>query len=68
MVKTKSMCVDCIQLEGKDKQNMQSVRQLNLLTKLNAKLNAPVKFTSPERLKITIQGYRLQNKSLTDQW
>ena len=29
-----------------------------------AKLNAPIKFTSPERLKLTIQNYRLENKVL----
>ena len=32
-----------------------------------AKLNAPVKFTAPEKLELTIIGYRLQNRSLTDQ-
>ena len=26
-----------------------------------AKLNAPIKFTSPERLKLTIHNYRLEN-------
>ena len=29
-----------------------------------AKLNVPIKFTSPERLKLTIQNYRLENKVL----
>ena len=29
-----------------------------------AKLNAPIKFTFPERLKFTIQNYRLENKVL----
>ena len=64
MVKTKSMYVDCIQFEGKDKKHTKR-KAAKLATP--AKLNAHVKFTSPERLKLTIQGYRLQNKSLTDQ-
>ena len=58
------MCVDCIQLEGKDKK-LAKRKVAKLATP--AKLNVPVKFTSPERLKLTIQGYRLQNKSSTDQ-
>ena len=32
-----------------------------------AKLNAPVKFTSPERLKLTLQNYRIENKALKSQ-
>ena len=52
------MCVDCIQLEGKDKKHAKR-KAAKLATP--AKLSAPVKFTSPERLKLTIQGYRLQN-------
>ena len=37
--------------------------------KLNepAKLNAPIKNTRPERLKLTIQNHRLQNKQLQDE-
>ena len=58
------MCVDCIQLERKDRKHAKR-KAAKLATP--AKLNAPVKFTSPERLKFTIQGYRLQNKSLADQ-
>ena len=59
------ICVYCIQLEGKDKKKHAKRKAVELATP--AKLNAPVRFTSPERLKLTIQGYRLQNRSLTDQ-
>ena len=50
--------------------NMKLVYETNRKTKhLNesAKLNAPVKFTSPERLKLTMQHQRLQCKQLQQQ-
>ena len=50
--------------------NMKLVYKTNRKTKhLNepAKLNAPVKFTSPERLKLTMQHQRLQCKQLKQQ-
>ena len=32
-----------------------------------AKLNAPIKFTSPERIKLTLQDHRLKCKQLEDE-
>ena len=32
-----------------------------------AKLNAPISLTSPERVKLTLQQYRLENKQLNQQ-
>ena len=29
-----------------------------------ARLNAPIKFTAPEKLKLTLQNYRIENKVL----
>ena len=37
-------------------------KESNLL--VSAKLHAPVKYTAPERIKLTLQNYRLENKSL----
>ena len=32
-----------------------------------ARLKAPISFTSPERIKLTLQNYRLENKQLRDE-
>ena len=32
-----------------------------------AKLNAPIQFTSPDRIKLTLQSYRIENKSLKEE-
>ena len=40
-------------------------KQSNLL--VAAKLHAPVKHTAPERIKLTLQNYRIENKSLNSE-
>ena len=32
-----------------------------------AKLNAPIQFTSPDRIKLTLQNYRIENKNLKEE-
>jgi hypothetical protein len=50
----------------KDQQHLQYKRKENRLQE-PAKPNAPVTLTSPERLKLTMQNYRIENKELKNQ-
>ena len=54
-------CHHCRKAESSEKGNSQR-KSHNLL--VPAKINAPIKFTSPQRLKLTIQNYRSENKAL----
>ena len=60
----KSTCSSCVALEKKGKRSFKQKKE-NLF--VPAKLNAPIKFTSPERLKATIQTFRVENKELKNQ-
>ena len=48
------------------KSNFQKNRKVAILNQ-PAKLNAPIKFTSPERLKLTLQDHRLKCKQLENE-
>ena len=60
LVTAKSICSMCDTLEKKKKSSKRKSDNLSA----PAKLNAPIKFTSPERVKLTMQNYRLENKEL----
>ena len=65
---------DCILLKSNEgicehcnnhmKKADKSLKRSALAITVPAKLNAPISLTSPERLKLTIQNYRIENKSL----
>ena len=59
LITAKSICSMCDTLEKKEGKSSKSD---NLSAP--AKLNAPIKFTSPERVKLTVQNYRLESKEL----
>lgn len=56
-----SKCIHCIDAEKKELISLNK-REKKLLTP--AKLNAPIKHTDPERVKLTMQNIRLENKLL----
>ena len=51
----------CDTLEKKERESW--LRKYDNLS-APAKRNAPIKFTSPERVKLTMQNYRLESKEL----
>ena len=57
-------CAECIIVESREKVSLKRKRD-NL--NAPAKLKAPISFTSPERVKLTLQNYRLENKQLKDE-
>ena len=57
-------CKRCLSLEAKEIKRLKRKRD-NL--KVPAKLNAPISHTSSERIKATLQSYRLENKHLKSQ-
>ena len=54
-------CTHCNKAGTKEMKRLKQ-KESNLL--VPAKLHAPVKYTAPERIKLTLQNYRLENKSL----
>ena len=58
---SRSCCSSChssvLKFQNESKQNIATQNK-------PAHLNAPVKFTSPERIKLTLQGHRLKCKQL----
>ena len=62
------VCSHCTSFEQKSKKKKEKMSKRKLETlQQPAKLNAPISLTSPERLKLTIQNYRLENKELQAQ-
>ena len=57
-------CAECIIVEAKEKVSLKRKRD-NL--NAPAKLKAPISLTSPERVKLTLQNYRPENKQLKDE-
>ena len=57
-------CKDCSKAESKESLSLKRKRKVMLLP---AKAKAPVSLTSPERLKFTLQSYRLENKQLKEE-
>ena len=57
------MCIGCSQKQKKllQRNNKSIKRKANSLT-IPLKTKAPISFTSPERIKVTIQSYRIENK------
>ena len=64
MTKT-SLCINCSQKQKKllQRNNKSIKRKSNSLT-IPLKPKAPISLTSPERTKVTIQSYRIENKML----
>ena len=54
-------CTHCNKAGTKEMKRLKQ-KESNLL--VPAKLHAPVKYTAPKRIKLTLQNYRLENKSL----
>ena len=59
------MCIRCSQKQKKllQRNNKSIKRKANSLT-IPLKPKAPISLTSPERIKVTIQSYRIENKIL----
>ena len=59
------MCIGCSQKEKKllQRNNKSIKRKANSLT-IPLKPKAPISLTSTERIKVTIQSYRIENKML----
>ena len=57
-------CPECLKSETKEKLSLKRKRD-NMMSP--AKPNAPVSLTSPERLKLALQSYRLENKTLKEE-
>ena len=55
---------ECLKSETKEKLSLKRKRD-NMM--LPAKPNAPVSLTSPERLKLALHSYRLENKTLKEE-
>ena len=64
LVTTLDKCQDCLKTESKENVSLKRKRE-NLTSP--AKLKAPISLTSPERIKLTLQNYRLENKQLKEQ-
>ena len=64
LINTKSTCSSCIALEKKENRSFKQTKE-NLF--VPAKLNATITFTSPEKLKATIQTIRVENNELKNQ-
>ena len=58
------ICSACIAIESKETSSLKRKR-INL--NLPAEPKAPISFTSPERVKLTLQNYRLENKQLKEE-
>ena len=58
------ICSACVAIESKETSSLKRKR-INL--NLPAKPKAPISFTSPERVKLTLQNYRLENKQLKEE-
>ena len=60
-----SVCIGCSQKQKKllQRNNKSIKRKANSLT-IPLKPKAPISLTSPERIKVTIQSYRIENKML----
>ena len=56
-----SSCVNCVTAENKE---MKSLKRKAENLNVPAKLKAPISLTSPERVKLTLQSYRMENKML----
>ena len=61
---TSQVCSSC--LSAFQKFSFQNNRKLAVMNQ-PAKLNAPIKFTSPERIKLTLQDHRLKCKQLEEE-
>ena len=61
-------CQECV-LQNKTFENkkQKKLKRKSDAMKLPAKLNAPISLTSPQRLKLTLQNYRFENKQLKDE-
>ena len=57
-------CTKCANVEVKENKSLKRKRD-NLTSP--ARLTAPISLTSPERVKLTLQNYRLENKQLKDE-
>ena len=59
------MCIGCSKKQKKllQRSNKSIKRKANSLT-IILKPKAPISLTSPERIKVTIQSYRIENKML----
>ena len=57
-------CSECVKSETTEKLSLKRKRD-DIMSP--AKPNAPVSLTSPERLKLTLQSYRLENKTLKEE-
>ena len=64
LVPSLSKCKGCSKAESKVSLSLKRKRNVLLLP---AKAKAPVSLTSPERLKLTLQSYRLENKQLKEE-
>ena len=62
--KSVEKCDGCYCVEQKEMISLKRERD-NLISP--AKLKAPISLTSPERVKLTLQNYRLENKQLRDE-
>lgn len=56
-----TICCLCKKLEVKTRSTVNFKKSQQLIP---AKVQAPIKFTSPERIKLTMQSFRIENKSL----
>ena len=57
-------CADCVKAQTKENLSLKRKRD-NLISP--AKPKAPISLTLPERIKLTLQQYRLENKQLKDE-
>ena len=58
---TENKCNVCFRLQNKETKKFQNISKDELLP---AKPNAPVSNTNPERIKLALQEYRIENKAL----
>ena len=56
-----SSCKNCVTAENKE---LKSLKRKAANLNIPAKLKAPISLTSPERVKLTLQNYRMENKML----
>ena len=64
LVATAGICCACNTLQSK---KVKSLKRKSTYLHVPAKLNAPISITSPERIVLTLQGHRLENRMLQAQ-
>ena len=64
LIENNVMCEPCKKLQVKTRSELNYKKAMQVAP---AKINAPITFTSPDRIKATLQSHRLENSLLKDQ-